>query len=100
MINRASCILRSKRSEKHHVSSIAGVTEVTEVAKRSVLNRLWLALCNVYVCVERSFVKFVYTIYRNDMGFFLTPYTSKNQVARGMFAFIESNKSISYPKLS
>ena len=58
------------------------------------MNRLWLALCNVYVCVERSFVKFVYTIYRNDMVFFLTPYTSKNQVARGMFAFIESNKSM------
>ena len=40
--------------KKYHVSSIAGVTEVTEVAKRSVLNRLWLALCNVYVCVEPS----------------------------------------------
>ena len=37
-----------------------------------------------------QFFKFVYTIYRNDMVIFLTPSTSKNQEARGMFALIES----------
>ena len=46
------CFIRGQ--QKYHVSSIVGITEITEVAKRSVLNRLWLALCNVYVCVEGS----------------------------------------------
>ena len=38
------CFMYFKKLEvrkKYHVNSIAGVTEVTEVAKRSVLNRLY-----------------------------------------------------------